>query len=326
MKILIVHAHPEAKSFSSALAKTAAEKLTSAGHSVDLLDLYRAGFDPVSDRRNFTTQKDPDYYKQQVEESYAAEKDGFEPNLDREIARLEGADALIFSFPLWWFGMPAILKGWCDRVLVYKRIYGGDQFYDSGIGKNKKPGLILMTTGGGQDMYDGYGINPSMETILTPINHGVFWFNGFTPLDPFIAWSPAHVEDEGRSAILKNLEERIVGIFEESPQILPKIADFDGMVGTDNLKRYLVEVRLKDSPDESFEALVPAEIEALSQQKKQGRLLDFQRASHEDWKKVRVYLKYRARSEKETLDYLKELPLYDRLDCTVLELDRIHLD
>ncbi len=68
--ILIVHAHHEPKSFSSALAKAAAEVLTTQGYKFDFSDLYVMKFDPVSDRRNFTTVKDPHFLKQQQEELY----------------------------------------------------------------------------------------------------------------------------------------------------------------------------------------------------------------------------------------------------------------
>ena len=68
MRILIVHAHHEPKSFSSALARRAAETLQGLGHTVELADLYAEKFNPVSDRRSFSSVKDPNYLKQQVEE------------------------------------------------------------------------------------------------------------------------------------------------------------------------------------------------------------------------------------------------------------------
>ena len=152
MNVLIVHAHPEPQSFSSSLAKQAGETLTKEGHHVEFSDLYAMKFDPVSDRRNFMTVKDATYFKQQQEEVFATTQHGFAPELESEIQKLERADALIFSFPLWWFGMPAVLKGWVDRVFATHRIYGGEKLYENGLGKNVKRGLVLMTTGGGPDV------------------------------------------------------------------------------------------------------------------------------------------------------------------------------
>jgi NAD(P)H dehydrogenase (quinone) len=179
MKTLIVHAHPEPQSFSSALARTAAEALSKGGHDVRVTDLYARRFDPVSDRRNFTLAKNPAYFKQQLEEAHASEHDGFAGEILTEIENLEWCDALIFSFPLWWFGMPAILKGWVDRVFAYGRIYNSSKIYETGLSKDQRRGLVLMTTGGREKSYGGRGVNPPLETILAPIQHGIFWFNGF---------------------------------------------------------------------------------------------------------------------------------------------------
>jgi NAD(P)H dehydrogenase (quinone) len=115
----------EPKSFKGALTRAATEALTAAGHEVVVSDLHAMGFNPVSDRRNFTNVHDPDYYRQQAEEADAAAVDGFAPDLEVEMDKLFWYDALILQFPLWWFGLPAILKGWIDRVIASGgRIYG----------------------------------------------------------------------------------------------------------------------------------------------------------------------------------------------------------
>ncbi len=146
MKYFIVHAHAEPQSFNSALTYQAQEVLTAAGHEVIVSDLYAMQFDPVSDRRNFTSQKDPDYFKQQVEEKYASEIDGFALDIQAELEKLDWCDVLIFQFPLWWFGLPAILKGWVDKVFVMGRVYGGGKWYDNGAFQGKKA-MLSLTTG-----------------------------------------------------------------------------------------------------------------------------------------------------------------------------------
>lgn len=244
-KILIVHAHHEPKSFSSALANQAREVLSAAGHEVNFSDLYEMRFDPVSDRRNFSTTLHPEYLKQQLEEKHASEHNGFADPIESEIQKLEAADALIFNFPLWWFGMPAILKGWIDRVFAMGRVYGGPKLYEGGIGSGKKPAMVIMTTGGGPDAYGGYGVNPALEDILVPIHHGVFWFNGFLPLEPFVAWSPVRVSDEQRTDYLDSLGKRLTGLFSEEPRQLPPLADFPNF-GVDRQKRFLLSVKAPD--------------------------------------------------------------------------------
>jgi Flavodoxin-like fold len=88
MRIFIVHAHPEPQSFSGAMTRTAMQALNAAGHEVIVSDLYAMGFDPVSDRRNFTTVSNPDFFRQQAEEAYAAAHDGFAPDIQAEMDKL----------------------------------------------------------------------------------------------------------------------------------------------------------------------------------------------------------------------------------------------
>ena len=95
MNVFVVLAHPEPQSFNAAMFRTAVQTLREAGHSVATSDLYAMGFDPVSSRRNFTTTRDPDYLKLQLEEMHATELDGFAADLDAEMATVEACDLII---------------------------------------------------------------------------------------------------------------------------------------------------------------------------------------------------------------------------------------
>ena len=241
MNVLIVHAHHEPQSFCSALFSQAVATFQALGHDVAVSDLYRDGFNPVSDRGNFVSVHDEAYLKQQLEEQKATDVGGFAPELEKEIVKLERCDLLVFSFPLWWFGLPAILKGWVDRVFAMRRIYGEGKLYENGLGQARKRGMVLMTTGGGLDAYSGYGVNPSLEAVLSPIHHGIFWFNGFLPLDPFVAWSPVRIPAQDRSVYLHSLDQRLRGLDQETPIQLPRLSDFPGF-GKDSKKRFLVNL------------------------------------------------------------------------------------
>src|SRR5690242_12436488 len=116
MNVLIVCAHPEPTSFNAAMMWLARDTLTAQGHRVAVSDLYAMGFDPISDRRNFTTVANPERLKQQDEEALASRTNGYALDLQAEMDKLAWCDLLIFQFPLWWLGPPAILKGWIDRV------------------------------------------------------------------------------------------------------------------------------------------------------------------------------------------------------------------
>ena len=96
MKVLVVLAHPEHQSFNGAMFRTAVEELAAAGHEVKTSDLHAVQFDPVSGRHNFLSARDPDYFKQQIEEMHATETYGFAEDLEEEILSSEvGDDALL---------------------------------------------------------------------------------------------------------------------------------------------------------------------------------------------------------------------------------------
>ena len=101
MNVLLVYCHPRADSYAASLRDEARAALEGAGHAVDLLDLYAEGFDPVMDADERGRYHDT-----------ARNTEGIESH----IARLRAADALVFVYPTWWYGMPAMLKGWFDRV------------------------------------------------------------------------------------------------------------------------------------------------------------------------------------------------------------------
>ena len=88
MKIFIVYWHPEPQSFNGSMFRTACKVLVDVGHEVRTSDLHEMRFDPVSSRKNFTTVKDQDYFKQQIEEMHATETKGFSAGLEAEMEKL----------------------------------------------------------------------------------------------------------------------------------------------------------------------------------------------------------------------------------------------
>jgi putative NADPH-quinone reductase len=101
MRILLVHCHPRADSLSAALRDAAIAALRQAGHEVELRDLYAEGFDPVLSAEERGRYHDVGPNLQGIED---------------HVASLRRADALLLVHPTWWYGMPAMLKGWFDRV------------------------------------------------------------------------------------------------------------------------------------------------------------------------------------------------------------------
>ena len=226
MNALIVHAHPEPRSLNAALTERALATLAEEGHATRVSDLYAMGWDPVSDRRNFTTVADADVYRQQREEAYAGGHDGFAPDVREEMAKLAWCDALILQFPLWWFGAPAILKGWFDRVFAIDFAYGGGRWYDRGPFAGKRA-LLSLTTGAPASMYADDGLNGAMNGLLFPLNHGVLRFTGFDVLPPFVAYAINHVGEEGRRAAIDAYAARIRTLATDAPIAYPGLDAFD---------------------------------------------------------------------------------------------------
>ena len=229
MRVFIVHAHHEPTSFNGALTREATAALRAAGHEAAVSDLYAMGFDPVSDRRNFTTVADPERLKQQREEEYASAHDGYVRELQAEMDRLAWCDVLVFQFPLWWLGLPAILKGWVDRVFAVGRAYGGGRYFDRGVFAGKRA-MCSVTVGGLPAVYSDIGAYGSIESILFPIHHGIFSFAGFTVIEPFVVYGPARIGDDERNAYLARYRERILGL--QTAPTLPGLstADYDGLI------------------------------------------------------------------------------------------------
>ena len=226
MNVLIIHAHPEPKSFNAAMTRTATAALQEAGHSVVVSDLYAMDWQPVSDRRNFNSVVEPEFFKQQVEEQWASENRGYADDIQGELNRIEQADLLIFQFPLWWGGMPAILKGWIDRVLALGVTYGYGQWYDEGLLKGKRA-MISVTTGGPESMYESDGLNGDVNGLLNPMQYNILRFVGLDVLPPFISWAPGSIDEAGRKSLLRDYAKRLASLDECQPIPYTHLREYD---------------------------------------------------------------------------------------------------
>ena len=118
MNVLIVHAHPEPKSFCAALKDTAVEVLSSIGHEVFVSDLYQMNFNPVASAQDFLARENPDYLSYALEQRRGLDAGNLKSDIQEEISKVKNADLIIFTFPIFWMSVPAIMKGWIDRVFV----------------------------------------------------------------------------------------------------------------------------------------------------------------------------------------------------------------
>jgi len=219
MKILIILAHPEPLSMNGAMFTIAIKALTAAGHDIQYSNLYSMTFNPVSDRGNFTALQNTGFYKQQLEELHATSNSGFIHEIEQEQQKVEWCDLMIWQFPLWWFSVPGILKGWVDRVFAMGRFYGQGKVYENGIFTGKKA-ILSLTTGGAEDTYQKDGFHGDINGILRHIHRGMLQFTGFSVLRPHIVYGPARQTDLQRKEELERWSKRLQTIFDETPEVI----------------------------------------------------------------------------------------------------------
>lgn len=226
MKVLIVHAHPEPQSFTAALKDAAIADLTAAGHEVVVSDLYAMQWNPVASAADFGSRGNPEYMNYALEQRANAEAGTLAADIEAELAKVMAADLIIFTFPLYWFSVPAILKGWFDRVLVSGRVYGGRRFYDQGSLAGKR-GWLVLTCGGRDYMLSEGGIHGDMTQILKPVLQGTLAYTGLSVLPPFTGYHIPYLSPEKRAEILADFRARLATLDSVEPLAMPVLANYD---------------------------------------------------------------------------------------------------
>ena len=201
MNVLIVFAHHEPQSFNHALLARSVAELQAQGHRVQVSDLYAMGFSPVAGEADFTQRRFPNMLQYDREQKFASEHQAFAPDIQAEIDKLLWCDLLILQFPLWWFSVPAILKGWIDRVFVNGVAYGKGQRMDTGGLKGRKA-MLTVSTGCYENMVAPDGLLGDLHVNLWHLHAGTLAYAGLTVLPPFLSWSIHYLDAPGRAAYL----------------------------------------------------------------------------------------------------------------------------
>lgn len=249
MKAHIVLAHPEPLSFNGRLAKTSAKSLADGGWSVTTSDLYQMDFDAREGAHNFKNRADAKVFHPQTEQRFSADSGSLPEVVQHEIERLKASDLLVVHFPLWWFGPPAIFKGWMDRVFVYGALYRSSQRYDTGICSGKKV-IACVTTGASAQNCAPNGREGDTRMHLWPVLYP-FRYLGFSVYEPEIlhgVGAVAYMEghEEGLSTVeahagqwaktLTSLEDRAIikynadTDFDYNKQLLPSATSYSPFI------------------------------------------------------------------------------------------------
>ena len=167
MHILVVIDHPNPKSFTHALAEQFAKGAIEAGHSIEIADLHAEGFDPRWSMADIEADEGADSPE----------------DISSEQARIERCDAVCMVYPLFWFGMPAMLKGWLERVWAWGWAY--DQLDDHNKSLQKpRTAVLLVPAGANPDSWQPY---PKIEQAMNDIwCTGTLGYFGFTRNDVHI--------------------------------------------------------------------------------------------------------------------------------------------
>lgn len=224
MNVLIVFAHPEPQSLNAALRDIAVEELKAQGHTVKVSDLYAMGWTSEVDRPDFPSLP-PEERLMPAAASKRAFADGtLTDDVRTEIDKLLWADVLILQFPLWWYAMPAILKGWVDRVYAYGFAYGvgehsdkrwGDRFGEGNLAG--KRAMLIVTAGGWEEHYSARGVNGPINDLLFPINHGILYYPGYDVLPPFVTYSTDRFNEARFEVAAEELRQRMRTIETTAP-------------------------------------------------------------------------------------------------------------
>ncbi len=225
MKILLVFAHPEPQSFNGALLRTAIAHLRGRGHDVQISDLYALQFDPSAGPADYVERANPEVYEYRAEMKHALAGPGYVTQISDEQAKLRWCDMLILQFPMWWFGPPAILKGWIDRVMTYGFAYTPTQRFENGLLKGRRA-MISITTGAHANVFAPDGMDGDIHRILWPMQNGVLRYIGFDVLPPFIAHGIGLIDEAAREEMLAAFRNRLDTVATDEPLFFHPLSDY----------------------------------------------------------------------------------------------------
>lgn len=154
-RILVVHAHPDVESFSAALRDLVERVGRERGSEVRVHNLYETGFSPVVSANEWSLRTAPPDSK---------------PHLAGHFADVEWCDTLVFVYPTWWSGQPAILKGWFDRILmngVAWRLPEGANRIEPMLRNVRR--LVVVTTHGSPKWVNALQGEPGKRTVLRAV-------------------------------------------------------------------------------------------------------------------------------------------------------------
>ncbi len=222
MKVLWLYSHPDPRSLNGAIRDEGLALLIGAGHEVIQSDLYAMGWNPVVDHADFS--HNPQQRLDVLSESECALHQGrLAGDIRAEQDKLRWADTLVVQFPLWWFGMPAILKGWFDRLFVQGFAQGipdpatgrALRYGDGGLVGRRA--LVITTVGANAATTGPRGVHGEISEVLFPVLHGTLWYTGMQVLPPLVINGTVNLTETEYHQVRHQLRERLSTLDDAPP-------------------------------------------------------------------------------------------------------------
>jgi NAD(P)H dehydrogenase (quinone) len=189
MRYLIIYTHPNPQSFNHAILEAITDELAKNDRELQVRDLYKNGFNPVLGPEDLS----------------GMQKGSVSQDVRTEQEYIKAADVIIFIYPLWWSGFPAMLKGYIDRVFTEGFAYRMTESGIEGLLTEKKV-LAVTTSGASRDDYEESGFFRSMSQV---IDTGIFKFCGVDLLEHIFLFSVPYVTTAQRIGMLEDLRKTV---------------------------------------------------------------------------------------------------------------------
>ncbi|MFC7430445.1 MULTISPECIES: NAD(P)H-dependent oxidoreductase [unclassified Agrococcus] len=228
---LWVHAHPRRGSLNARLFREGVDALRET-HRVATSDLYADGFDPVLRASDLGTLAETrGNIAEQLGDAYAAGQLAAE--VREEQGKIADAELLVLQFPLWWYGVPAMLKGWFDRVFTAGFALGDldpelgvpRRYGDGGLTGRKA--LIIVTAGEDARSIGPRGISGDLDSLLFPVTHGVLWYVGIESYDLHVIHDADALDEAAVEHEVERLRARLASLGTEPTRGFRRLRDGD---------------------------------------------------------------------------------------------------
>lgn len=243
---LWVNANPRKASLNDHLFQAGVREL-SRTFDVHTSDLYAQGFDPVLSDRDLGELAESTG-NIGVLASRAHDRGLLPEEVREEQAKLAAAELLVLQFPLWWYGPPAILKGWIDRIFLAGFAFG-DLDPDLGVplrygdgGLAGRRALIIVTAGEDERTLSSRGVSGDLDSLLFPLTHGALWYTGIASLPLHVVYDADTLSRKEGDREADRLRGRLARIAQEPPQLYRRLRDGD-YAGTRALREDLLPGR-----------------------------------------------------------------------------------